>query len=113
MLARQYKLKKTNEFKKNFKQGKSFEKDFIKIKILENTLSISRFACVVSLKISKKANKRNKIKRQLEEIIRLNLDKIKPGFDIIILAKKEIIEKNYLQTEKALTSLLEQTGILK
>ena len=85
MLPRKYKLKKDNDFKKVFNQGKHYQKDFIKIKFLKNGLEINRFGLIVGLKISKKAVQRNKIKRQLEEIIQLELEQMKKGFDVIIL----------------------------
>ena len=112
MLPRKYKLKKDNDFKKVFKNGKYYQQEFIKLKILKNDLTINRFGFVVGLKISKKAVQRNKIKRQLEEIIRLKLNQIKSGFDIIILINPEIIEKNYQEIEKILINLLKKAKIL-
>ena len=106
MLRREYKLKRDNDFKKVFKQGKYFQEDFIKLKILKNKLADNRFAFIVGLKVSKKATRRNKIKRQLEEIIRLNLGKMEKGFDLVVLPEKEIISKSYSEIEKNLLNLL-------
>ena len=68
----------------------------------------SRFCIIVPKKIDKRANKRNRIKRQLSEALGLNLKKITPGFNIIILAKKEIFGKDFslirVELEKALKS---------
>ena len=108
MLSRKYKLKKDNDFKEVFKNGRYKEKDFIKIKFLKNNLEISRFSFIVGLKISKKAVQRNKIKRRLEEIIRLNFKQIITGFDIIIFINKEIIEKEYIEIEENLIYLLKK-----
>lgn len=112
MLPRKYKLKKENDFKKVFKQGKYYQEDFIKIKISENNLKITRFGLLIGLKISKKAVQRNKIKRQIEEIIRLNIEKINSGFDIVILVNQEIIEKNYQEIERKLINLFKKIKLL-
>jgi len=112
MLPRKYKLKKNNDFKKVFKNGRYKQKDFIKIKFLKNNLEINRFSFIVGLKISKKAVQRNKIKRRLEEIIRLNFKQIITGFDIIIFTDKEIIEKEYIEIEENLIYLLKKSKLI-
>jgi len=106
MLPREFKLKKDNDFKKVFEKGKYLQEDFIKIKLLKNDLEASRFAFMVGLKVSKKAVKRNKIRRWLEEIVRLNLEQIKTGFDIIVMVNPEILNKKYQQVEEVLIKLL-------
>jgi len=112
MLSRKYKLKKDNDFKKVFKDGRYQQKDFIKIKFLKNNLEINRFSFIVGLKISKKAVQRNKIKRRLEEVIRLNFKQIITGFDIIIFTDKEIIEKEYIEIEENLIYLLKKSKLI-
>ena len=112
MLPRKYKLKKDNDFKKIFKQGRYYQKDFIKLRFLKNNLEISRFALVVGLKISKKASQRNKTKRQLEEIIHLKLNQIKSGFDIVVLVEPEIVEKKYQEIENILIESLKESQLI-
>lgn len=112
MLPREYKLKKESDFKKVFKQGKYCQQQFVKIKILKNDLAINRFGFLVGLKISKKAVQRNKIKRRLEEIIRLNLSKMKSGFDVIISVDPEIKEENYQAIEENLIGLFKKAELL-
>ncbi len=112
MLPKKYKLKRNNDFKKVFERGRHYQQDFIRIKILKNNLAISRFGFLVGLKVSKKATKRNKIRRQLEETVRLNLNKINSGFDTIISVSPEIIEKNYQEIEKTLIDLFKKIKLL-
>ena len=112
MLSRKYKLKKDSDFKKVFKQGKYYQEDFIRIRVIKNDLEVNRFGFIIGLKISKKATQRNKIKRKLEEIIRLNLKQIKLGFDIVVLVSPEIIEKNYQEIEKTLINLFKKAKLL-
>ena len=112
MLPRKYKLKKDNDFKKVFKQRGNNQQEFIKIKILKNDLTYSRFGFIVGLKISKKAVERNRIKRRLEEIVRLKLKQIRPGFDIVVLVNQEITKKNYQAIEKTLISLFRKANLI-
>jgi len=113
MLPREYKLKRDNDFKKIFKQGRYSRSGFIGIKFLKNDLKFNRFAFVIGLKISKKAVLRNKIRRQLEEIVRLSFDQMEIGFDVVILVEKEIINKNYQEIKKEIINLFKKIKLIK
>ncbi len=105
MLPRENRLKKKKDFDKVFKKGKTIAGKLIFLKYLKNKLKINRFGFVVSLKLSKKAVIRNRIRRQLREITRCNLFNIKPGFDVLIIAKPEIINKDYQDIKDELEDL--------
>ena len=113
MLSKKYHLSKKNDFKRVFKEGKYYRQSFLDLKITENNFEISRFGFIVSLKISKKAVVRNKIRRRLSEIIRLKLPQVKTGFDMVILTQPGINGKSYKETEDALTILLKRANLLK
>lgn len=113
MLSRKYKLRKKNDFKYVFENGKYQDDSFIRLKIAKgNQTEISRFGFMISSKISKKAVERNKIRRRLERIVQLNIKKIKTGFDIIVLAKPEINNKNYIEIQEALLNLFTKVNLM-
>ena len=111
MLPREYKLKKEKDFKRVFSKGKYCQLNFIKLKASKNNLQKNRFGCVAGLKVSKKATQRNKIKRRIEEIIRLKLDKLKQGFDVVIMVDPIIIEKNYGEVKEELINLFRKAKL--
>ena len=98
MLSSKNRLRKKRDINKVFKSGKTVAGRFIFIKIIANRLENNRFAFVVSTKISHKAVVRNKIKRQLREIIkRLEVEN---GFDFMIIAKPLIVGKNFQEIKQ-------------
>ncbi|MFH1671363.1 MAG: ribonuclease P protein component [Candidatus Portnoybacteria bacterium] len=113
MLSREFKLKKDNDFKKVFEKGRYFQKSFIKIKYLENNFEKNRFGIMVGTKVSKKAVKRNRIKRWLEEAIRLNLNQIKTGFDIVVMVNPEILDKKYQEIKQEFIHLLKESKLIQ
>lgn len=113
MLPKKYRLTKQKDFKKTFKQGKYYSQDFMALKITKNNLGFSRFSFIIGLKVSKKAVVRNKIRRQLHEIIRLKLTSLKIGYDIIFLAKLDAVDRGYREIEEVLIILLKKAKILK
>jgi len=113
MLAKQHRLLRDADFQKIWKQGKSFYTKSLGFKLLKNNLTVSRFGIVIGTKISKKSTIRNKIKRQLSEIIRLKLKEIALGYDLIIIALPSVIGKDYQELEKEIQSALKHFNILR
>lgn len=111
MLPRKNKLKKKNDFDRAFEGGKYYYGSFVGLKIIENGLDYNRFGIIVGSKISKKSAARNKIKRRIEESIRLNSNRLKTGFDILVLTKPEILSKAYYEIEETLMSLFQKAGL--
>lgn len=72
----------------------------------------SRFAVIVSKKISKHAVKRNLLRRQISSAITEFIPELNPGFDTIILIKRTLLEATYLQIKDELKAILSQAGIL-
>lgn len=87
--------------------------DFLTIKSVKNNLLRSRFGFVVSAKVSKKAVERNKIKRQMRDIVRKGIDSIKTGFDIVIIASPLSNKVNYQIIKDDLINLLKKLKLLK
>ena len=108
MLAKINRLRKETDFEKLFKKGKSFKNGFLILKIAENNLEESRFAFIVSQKVSKKATLRNKIKRRLRDIVRQNITEIKKGKDIALITLPGIEKQDFLETKEKLNSLLKK-----
>jgi ribonuclease P protein component len=100
MLSRPHRLLSDKDFQKIWKRGLSFYTKILGFKVLENNLETSRFGIVVGTKTSKLATARNRIKRQLREIIREKMKKIPPGYDFIVTALPGALEKNYDELKK-------------
>lgn len=105
MLLLKNRLRKKQEFENVFKKGKSFFCENISLRIVNNDLKSSRIGIVVSGKFSKKAVERNRIKRQLREVLRKILPMLKAGEDIVVTPlkkKKESVQDLQAKVEKAL-----------
>ena len=105
MLVSENRLRKKRDIDNVFKKGKTITGNFIFLRIVKNDLDINRFAFVISTKISKKAVVRNKIKRQLREIIKKDILKTKQGFDFILIAKSQIINQDFKGIEKEINAI--------
>lgn len=113
MLSKPHRLLSDKDFQKIWKRGLSFYTKILGFKVLENKLGISRFGIVVGTKISKLATVRNRIKRQIREIIQKNLKKIAPGYDFTISALPAALGKNHDELEKDVILGLSHFNLIK
>lgn len=112
MLAKENRLRRDKEFKKVFASGKSVFDSACGVKFAKNDLNDSRFAVVVGTKVSKSAVKRNRVRRQYREIVRLKLEEIKKGYDVILLVGKEALTLDYEKKEKKLGKVLKKAKLI-
>ncbi len=95
MPAKQFRLVKEKDFKKIFKLGKSSYAKIFSVKFLANDLKNNRYGIVISSKVSKKAVERNRLKRQIREIIHEFDKNLASGFDIVIVVFPAALNKEY------------------
>lgn len=106
------KIKKSKDFQNIQRSGeKIFSKNFLLI-FKENNLENSRIGVVVSKKVSKRANKRNQVKRRLREIFRLAQHDFTKNIDLVIIAKKEALEIDYQEYERQILGSLKYNKLI-
>lgn len=113
MLAIKHRLKKQKDFDNVWQTGRSSFNKCLGIKISKNKLANSRFGFIVSTKVSKKATDRNKLKRQFRNIIKKNIKNIKPGYDVVIITQKTIINIDYKEITSLVLGSLKKLGVIK
>jgi len=108
-------LKKKKDFEYLFKKGKSQEskKEFLVLRYKENNLKNTRFGLIVSKKVFKRAVLRNKIKRQLRNILREDiLPKIKKNIDAVIILYPGFQVKDYQELKEKIKGLFQKAKII-
>lgn len=113
MLSQKYHFPLTTEFNSIKKEGQMFNGPMFGLLIgIRDTGQGTRFGFIISTKIDKRSVVRHRIKRLLTEAIRLNLDKIKPGYDFVFLAKKSIAGKSLEEVKKEVEERLKKAKLL-
>ncbi|MDL2300677.1 ribonuclease P protein component [Clostridiaceae bacterium OttesenSCG-928-D20] len=92
-------LKENYLFRRLYSKGKFKSSDLMTVYFKRNGTKQNRLGITVSTKIGN-AVQRNKVRRRLREIYRLNEAKFKPGLDIIIVARVKSRFVSYKQLEK-------------
>ena len=73
----------------------------------------SRFVFIVPKKFDKRAVKRNQLKRWMREAGRVNLAKIKKGYNIVLIASQRGRRNSLFQIKIELQKILNKAGLLK
>lgn len=112
MLPKANRLKKKKDIENVFKNGTGFKEDFLILKVVKNNLKNSRFAFIVSQKVSKKATLRNKIRRRLSELVRRRLPTVPLGIDMVLVAVSGLEEKDFWEIEESLNKLFNKAKMI-
>ena len=77
----------------------------------KNRTGINRLGITVSKKLGK-AHIRNRIRRRLREVYRLNEEKFLPGWDIVLVGRGKALDGEFDTMVRSFLSLAKKAGLL-
>ena len=104
-MKKKYIVQKKEEFNKIIRTSKPYKNKYISIYLKNNDLEYSRFGISIPKKYGI-AVERNRIKRQLKEIIDSNKILFKNNADYIIIVRDSIKLKKYYEIEQIIKQSL-------
>ena len=104
-------LKKNYEFHRLYSKGKSAVTPFLVVYARQSKRPGNRIGITVSTKLGK-AVKRNRVRRRLREIYRLNESRFILGTELVIVARGRAVTATYRQLESAFLSACGKLGLL-
>ena len=105
-------VKENYEFRRIYRKGKSAISPQLVIYCQRNRRGHSRLGVSVSTKLGC-AVVRNRVRRRIREIYRLNKAKMLPGYDLIVVARVRAVETDYQKLDRTYLRLLEQLDLLR
>lgn len=105
-------VKENYEFRRIFRKGKSAVSPLLVVYCQKNRRHLSRLGVSASTKLGG-AVTRNRVRRRLREIYRLNKPRMLPGYDLILVPRVRAVSAGYQQLERAYLRLLEELGLLR
>lgn len=113
MLPKENRLTKSKDVERAVKAGRSFGTPLLGVRALATGSAASRFAVVAGLAAHKRATRRNRAKRLVREALRLNLPRIRPGYDAVVIIRAGGIDKTYPEIENALGFAFQKLGLVR
>ncbi|MCR4902803.1 MAG: ribonuclease P protein component [Butyrivibrio sp.] len=105
-------LKKTADFQKVYKSGKSVADKNIVVYVRKNDLNMNRLGISCSKKVGNSIV-RHRFSRLIREVYRLHENIFNSGLDIVVVARNRAKEANYFDIEKSFLTLAGKSHLRK
>lgn len=103
MLPKANRLNQDKDIKKVVSKGQTFFLPQFVFKYLENSEDATKVGFIVSTKVDKKAVARNRLARQMREAASQLLPDLKPGYSVLVIAKRPALELDFATIVKQFT----------
>lgn len=103
-------VKENHEFRRIYAKGKCGVTSFLVVYARPNRYGHNRLGVTVSTKLGH-AVVRNRVRRRIREIFRLNQASLAQGYDVIVVARTRAVGAEYRQLERAFLSASARAGL--
>lgn len=111
-LPRAVRLHRRADFARVRQEGRTWADRLLVLGAVPNGLPYSRFGFVVGSRIGK-AVRRNRAKRLMREAVRLHRPQIRPGWDLVWIARREMAGATFDEVMRSVEGLLQQARLLQ
>ncbi len=105
-------LKENHLFRRLYRRGDSLANAYFALYVRKNGSAENRMGITVSGKMGC-AVRRNKVRRRIREIYRLNEEKFLAGFDFVVVARTRAMDAPYEKLETAFLQLAGKLSLLR
>ena len=111
--AARYRLKKRREFNRlQNGSAKYYSKHFL-VLVADSETQHSRLGITITTKVDKRAVVRNRLKRRIREIFRLNRYRLCKNFDMVVIARQNAAECKFSDIRREILGLLRYNGLVE
>ena len=105
-------LKENHLFRRAYSKGRTAADSRLALYVRRNGQKANRLGLTVSTKVGR-AVTRNRVRRRLREIYRLNEGALAFGCDVVVVARVRAASSDYHQLERSFLRLADKLGLLK
>ena len=112
-MQKEHRLAKREDFNRVYRRGKSVANmQFVVYVLPQKVQGPFRLGVSVSKKLGN-AVVRNRLRRLMKEMVRLSQETIIPGVDIVVIARKPIVDMEYEEMRKSLFHAFRKASLFK
>ena len=113
MLPRPHRLSKQRDVERVSRMGRPVFGPYLTIRAVPNKTGRLRATVVAGLKVSKRSNVRNRVKRLIREVIRRHLSSIRTDADLVVYVKPHAVGKHHRELADEVGRTLGRAGLLR
>ena len=98
-------LKQNHEFRRLYSRGRSAVSPYFAVYCRKTGRPYSRLGLTTGVKLGN-AVKRNRVRRRMRELYRTNEGRLRPGYDIVMVARTRAVFARYGQLEDSFLHLM-------
>ena len=110
-MKQRYSLKKNSDFRRLYARGESAATPMLVLYCRRNGRGCNRVGFTVSTKLGG-AVVRNRVRRRLREIYRLNAPRLKQGYDMVVVARARAVGAPYRALDAAFLRACESLELM-
>ena len=111
-MNQRYTLKKNSDFRRLYAKRKTAVNSYMVVYCRRNRCGENRLGYTVSTKLGH-AVVRNRVRRRLREIVRLNAPAMKKGWDLVIVARMRAVDAEYRKLNAAFLKCVGELDLLE
>ena len=100
-------LKQNHEFRRLYSKGRNAASPYFAVYCRRTGWPYSRLGLTTGVKLGN-AVKRNRVRRRMRELYRTNESKLRPGYDIVMVARTRAIFARYSDLESSFLRLMKK-----
>ena len=105
-------LKQNSDFRRLYAKGKTSANRYLVLYCRRNGRGVNRMGYTVSSKLGG-AVVRNRVRRRLREIARLNMPGLKSGWDVVVVARTSAVAASYAELDRAFKDACAALGLVR
>ncbi len=111
-MQRHFRLRQSRDFTRLRQEGRAFHSRWVIVSVMPNGLPHNRYGFVTSKQIGK-AVTRNRVRRVMREAVRLFHPQLRPGFDIVLVARPPLVAEPFSRVQRILREAFIRAGVIK
>lgn len=111
-MFRTNRLRSRHDIKRIFQRGRRVSGVYFTVHYLANNQKDNRWAVVVGKKVSKRAVRRNRLRRRLNSLLKASQDRLKPGHDLVVVVKKDFYTESVDALNIEYAQIISKSGLL-
>lgn len=110
-MQQRFRLRQERDFARLRHEGRTYQGRYMLISVLPNGLSHNRYGFITSKQLGN-AVTRNQVRRLCREAVRLLHPRLQVGYDVVLVARRALVEQPFNNIQRILEDLYRQAGLM-